>query len=913
MNTGALVSGTVTFLFTDIEGSSLLWEDEPERMRPALARHDALVRAAVVANGGTVVKMTGDGVYAAFDDAVGAITAAVAIQRAFVDSGTTDELALRVRCGLHLGAVERRDDDYFGAPVNRASRIMGAAHGGQILLSKALVDHVRGSLPSRCTVRDLGRLRLKDLALPEHVYQLVHTQLRQDFPALRSLEIVPNNLPQQMSSFIGREREQAEVKRLLAQSRLLTLVGIGGIGKTRLALQAAADAIDAYPDGVWLVELGSIADPLLVPSSVAQVLFVQERTATPLTQTLCNHLKTRRLLLVFDNCEHLIDACAALSASLLMAAPETRILASSREPLHVAGEQCYPVPPLSLPAPDADLESLVRAEAVQMFVERVRLQDPGFVLTNRQAPAIAAVCAHLDGIPLALELAAGRVHSLSIEEINVRLKDRFRLLTGGSRAALPHQQTLRATLDWSYELLAGHERAVLNRLAVFAGGFSLAGASFVAADDTTDEIAVIDLISQLVARSLVVAEPNAAGTRYRLLETTRTYALEKLKATGESDGIDHRHARYFGDCSVRAADDWLRMPDTDWRATYLPERDNIRAALNWALGSNGDRALGILLAGGSGPIWTELSLYGEGHRRLEGAVALVDADTPAADEARLWLWLGLNWALATPDKAVQALERAIGLYRRLGDTLNLGFALGRVGHEMAMAGRFDQAAAALAEAFPLLQDAGLPKAFGDYFDYSGVLKALTEDPAGARSDLEKALQLYRDAGAERYALYTLAQLADIAWALGDLDAALAGGRETIALLRRAPLKSAMLGVCLCNLAGVHTERGEVDLALAAAREGLPLLKEGGFGWSHLDHLALRAALAGKLANAVRVAGYTDATFAAKKTARQPNEARSRNRLQEMLEKNYPADLLARLLAEGAQMSEDGAFGLALEG
>lgn len=479
--------------------------------------------------------------------------------------------------------------------------------------------------------------------------------------------------------------------------------------------------------------------------------------------------------------------------------------------------------------------------------------------------------------------------------------------------ALPHQQTLRATLDWSYEMLADHERAVLNRLAAFSGGFTLAGASFVASDETTDELAVIDVLSHLVARSLVVAESSAAGIRYRLLETTRTYALEKLVATGERDGIDRRHARYFGDRFARAADDWLRIPDADWRATYLPERDNVRAALDWVLGSGGDRALGIALAGASGPMWTELSLYGEGHRRLEGAVAQIDADTPASDEARLWLWLGLNWALAAPDKAVPALERAIDLYRRLGDAHNLGFALPRLGHEMALAGRFDRAASVLAEAYPLLENAELPKVLGDYFDYSAVLKALTGDPAGARPDLEKALLLYRSAGAERYALYTIGQLADIAWALGDLDAALAGNREAIALLRKAPLTSVMLGMCLSNLAGVHTERGEIDAALAAAREGLPLLQEGGFAWSHLDHLAMRAALAGKLAVAVRVAGYADATFASKKMARQPNEARARNRLQAVLEDEYPAGELARLLAEGATLSEDDACRRVLEG
>ena len=332
-----------------------------------------------------------------------------------------------------------------------------------------------------------------------------------------------NNLPQQASSFIGREHELSEVKRLLTQSRLLTLVGIGGIGKTRLSLRLAADMLDAYPDGVWLVEFGAIADPLLVPSSVAQALGVQERPGTQLPYALCAHLKSRHLLLVLDNCEHLVKACAELAGVLLAAAPNIRILATSREPLHVHGEQRFPLPPLSLPAPDAAPDGLARAEAVQLFVERAQLQQPAFVLTERQLPVVAELCIHLDGIPLALELAAARVHSLSIEEINTRLMDRFKLLTGGSHTALPRQQTLRATFDWSYELLAEPERAVLNRLAIFLGGFTLDAALSVASDHTIDEYAVVDLLSHLVARSLVVADTNAAGTRYRLLETTRAY------------------------------------------------------------------------------------------------------------------------------------------------------------------------------------------------------------------------------------------------------------------------------------------------------------------------------------------------------------------------------------------------------
>ena len=516
------------------------------------------------------------------------------------------------------------------------------------------------------------------------------------------------------------------------------------------------------------------------------------------------------------------------------------------------------------------------------------------------------------GHPFALELAAARAHSLSIDEINVRLKDRFKLLTGGSRSALPRQQTLRATLDWSYDLLDAHERTVLNRLGVFSGGFTLAAASAVCSDETIDEFTVVDRLSHLVARSLVVAETSAAGNRYRLLETTRSYAREKLGASADSGKLEHRHARYFRHWGARAVDDWITTPDAYWRATYLPERDNVRAALDWALGPNGDRGIAIALASASGPMWSDLSLYGEGHRWLEAAAAQTSAETPLADEARLWLWLGLSWSLAAPDRAGPALERAIDLYRRLDDTRNLSFALLRLAHEDAMAGRFDRAASLLAEARPLLGDAAPPKVLGDYYDYSAVLKALTGDPAAARSDLETALTLYRSAGAERYALFTLAQLGDVSWSLGDLDAARSGMEETVALLRKSPLTAVMLGLCLSNLAGVYTERGEFDDALTAAREGLPMLVEGGFAWSHLDHLGLRAALAGNLVDAARIAGFSDAAFASRKSPRQPNEARSRDRLQRMLQEQLSPAEFVQLSAEGAVLSEEAACKLALE-
>ena len=904
----------VTFLFTDIEGSTRLWEQQPDRMQSALARHDALLRAVVEANHGAVVKMIGDGMHAVFDDPLAALDATLAIQSALAEWDTADGVALRVRCGMHLGVVERRDNDYFGIAVNRAARIMSAAHGGQVLLSQAVVDCVRERLPSPVSLRDLGSVRLKDLATPEHVYQLVHPRLRQEFPGLRSLEATPNNLPRQISSFIGRERELAEIKSLLSGTRLLTLVGVGGIGKTRFALQAAAEVIDSYPDGVWLIELGSIFNPLLVPTSVAQVLGVQERRGTPLTETLCAHLRTRRLLLVLDNCEHLLDACATLTGAILESTAEVTIVATSREPLLIAGEQTYPLQTLSLPEPAANAGAIARSEAVQLFVERARRQLPDFELTAARAATVAELCIHLDGIPLALELAAARIRSMSVEQINARLNERFRLLISGTRMALPRQQTLRATLDWSFDLLTEQERAVLRRVATFAGSFTLEAASSVASDAAIDEFSVTDLLSQLVARSLVVADTNDTSARYRLLETTRIYSLEKLAAAGETGAFRRRHAQYFRDLFDRAPDDWLRRSDAEWRAIYPPELDNVRSALDWALGAEGDAALGIALAGASRAMWSTLGLFREGRERLEATVARMDSQVPESDQARLWLSLGVLLESEAPDQAMATFERAIGMYRRLDDALSLGDALRRRARRLAMMGRIDESASALAESFPAHQASGLPKLLGFYFSDVAFLKLQTGDVASARMHFEKALPLFHAAGAESAELAMLLNLADSTWALGDLDAALADLREAIALTKKRPPFGAkgLLGTCFTNLAGVHTERGELDEALAAAREGLPLRKEAGIAWVAFDHLALRAALAGKLADAARLAGFADSSYKAKETSRQPNEVRAHQRLHALLREELDAGELTHLLSEGARMSEDAACRLAVE-
>jgi predicted ATPase/DNA-binding winged helix-turn-helix (wHTH) protein len=720
-----------------------------------------------------------------------------------------------------------------------------------------------------------------------------------------------SNLPAAFTSFVGRERDLVEIKRLLPAMRLVTIVGMGGIGKTRLALQTAAEVTGAYRDGVWLVDLASARDRSLVATMVGQVLGVQERADGSLIAALCQHLRGRQLLLVLDNCEHLLDACAELVDAVLKTASQTTIVATSREPIRTAGEQIYPLRPLSLPEAGAGVDALQRSEAVQLLVERLRQQLPDFALTADRASAVAEVCIHLDGIPLALELAAARARSLSIEQINARLGQRFQLLTSGARTAVPRHQTLRATLDWSYDLLGEHERVVLRRLAVFAGSFTIESACAVASDGDIDEFAVVDILSQLVMRSLVTADTGGSATRHRLLETTRTYAQEKLVEAGEVRRVALRHAEYLCKVFARAPDDFLRLPDATLRQIYAAHLDDVRGALDSSFGSEGDSATGIRLAGNTGPLWSMLGLFTEGAHRLETALARVQTDTPAPDQAMLWRQLG-RLVDETPARARPAFERAAELYRAIGDRLGLAHALLHLGRACASLGEFGSGAAALGEANSLLNADDPPWLRGLYFFHLGRSKALQRDFPGARSDYEQSHRLFLEAGDEFTALAAQGNLANIAYACGDLEAADARFRQTLAELRASPMQTRrMLGWTLASLAGVLTEREKLDEALAFFRDGLPLVAEDGSAWMFGDSVALRAALAGKIAAAARLAGHADAMFAAKQATRHPVDVRHRARVAAKLREELSGAEVEAMLAEGARLTEADACRLAL--
>lgn len=811
----------VTILFTDIESSTHLWERDPEGMSQALADHDALARAAVNRHHGTLVKMTGDGMHAVFANPVHALNATINLQLAMADMSSKHGVALRVRCGLHAGVVEHREEDYFGSAVNRAARIMAAAHGEQVLLSQAVVELVRDCLPPGVSLRDLGAVRLRDLTSPEHVFQVVHPQLRQDFSALRSLESTPNNLPQQLTSFVGRECELIEVEELLGKTRLLTLLGVGGIGKTRLSLQLAAEVIDDYPDGVWFVELAAIADARIVAQATATVLAVKEEAGRPVGEATMKAVRGRRMLIVLDNCEHLILACAELARDLLQASPHLKILASSREPLRIAGETNYAMPALAVPDPHEVVatESLMQFEAVHLFVERAVAAQPTFRVTDRNAPAVVEICRHLDGIPLAIELAAARLRTLSVERIAERLSDRFHLLTVGLTTALPRQQTLRALIDWSHDLLTDRERTLLRRLSVFAGGWTLEAAEAVGAGGDLGEPDVLDLLSFLVEKSLVVME--AERERYHLLETIREYSLQRLEAAGETVAMQTRHRDYFLAFVEQIFPELFGEQRTKWFALLDRELDNVLAAHAWCNAQSADGQLDLRLVHAIKPYYYNRGLLGLALRITTEAL-----EHPAAAERDFLRCRGLFDAgqlcsfMGRYAIAQNFLEQSLAVAREIDDRQRIASALQMLG--MAALGQDDIAAARryLSEALAMARE------IGNRREIAAALNALA--------------QFHRVAGEVNVALPLYTEMLDITRETGDY--------ETMA-------------IAILNLAMVAVVRRDAAEARRLLTDTLRILDEIGsrpIGQSLIEVSAGLAALQEAWSRSARFFGISEA-------------------------------------------------------
>jgi predicted ATPase/class 3 adenylate cyclase len=900
-----LPTGTVTFLFSDIEGSTQRWETHREAMECALARHDALVRRAIETHGGYVFKTIGDAFCAAFATAPDAIAAALKAQRTLQGEDFSAVEGLYVRMALHAGQSTERDGDYFGPTVNRVARLLAIAHGGQVLISDAAVDLSQGDTPPQSSLRDLGFARLKDLTAPEHVWQLDITGLSNEFPPLRSLDALPNNLPITRTSFVGRELDVVQVKELLTRHRLLSLVGSGGVGKTRLAQQVGADLLDRYPDGVWFVDFAPITDPELVSSVVAQALGMTQQAGRRIDEAIPHWLKRKTLLLILDNCEHVLEPVAALVASVLNTAADVRVLTTSRQALDIAGEAVHRVPSLSVPEHAVGLrrEDALHYGAIALFVDRAMAADTRFVLTDDTVSIVAEICRHLDGIPLAIELAAARVKVLSIPNLAQRLNERFKILTGGGRDVLPRQKTLSALIDWSYDLLTPQEQRLFTRLGIFAGGFSLDAVTAVCGGEGLDEIESFDLLTSLTDKSLVVADTSGEHERYRLLESTAAYALEKL-ALGERARLARRHAEYYR-VQADAADERSGTSSTlAWVVSVDLELDNYRAALEWALTHRNDAVVGGAIAGSLSKLWYA-GLAVEGRYWIELALEQVsDAEHPRI-AAKLWLALSY---FSSGRREHDAAKRSMRLYESLGDAhwaararRSLAFAL----HQM---GRRDEARDEIVRALTALRACG---------DTLGVAHGLNVQASieWARGDLHTARELYAQGlaaskalGDEAGATVVLNNMAELEFADGHPEQALRLVSEALEINVRSK-DSRNIALAHNSSAAFRIALGDLTGARASAREALRWARQAGVELStaiSLQHLAVLSGMSGDARRAATLLGYVDARYRELGIEREATEKKGYDALLTILREQLTEDEIASLVAHGAAWSEDNA-------
>jgi predicted ATPase/class 3 adenylate cyclase/DNA-binding CsgD family transcriptional regulator len=781
-------SGPVTLLLTDIEGSIRLWEADPEAMAEATGRYNRIVREKIEVSGGYVFKTVGEAFRTVFADPAAALASAVAIQRAAGAEPWPAGWPVRVRVALHSGACVERDGDRFGPVVNRVARLLAAGHGGQVLVSGATYELLAGRRPGGIGLGDLGEHRLKDLGRAERVFQVTGPGLAAGFGPLRSLDdpALRHNLPSQATSFVGRAAELAELRSLVSGgSRLVTIAGPGGIGKSRLALQVAAEVLDGDGDGVWLVELAPVAEPELVARTVAAVLQVREKPERSMLDTLVEAVGDRYLLVVLDNAEHVLGAAAKLADALLRSCPRACLLVTSREPLGVGGERLFRVPSLAVPPPDLAAPGRLAAfESVQLFTERAVMYRRDFALDEVNAAAVAAVCVRLDGIPLALELAAARLAALSVSEISSRLDQRFRLLTGGSRTALPRHQTLRALIDWSYDLLNPEEQLLLGGLSVFAGGWTLEAAEAVTARGGTGEWQVLDQLAALVGKSLVQADEVQGATRYRLLETVRDYAAERLaqRPGPELDETRAAHRDYYL-ALVETAGLHLRGPDEAvWLDRLEAEFDNIRAALAFSLADPHSAEPGLRLAAGLRWFCIMRGRSGEVLEALDVLSKRADALRPTLTRARA---LTASCHLLNhfgDDSTIPALaDEAIMITRNFGDAGVTADALAQLCWFKLERGDLPAARAQIEEAVGLARTTGDPRLMADLLGRRAVFKGEAGELDAALVDNTEALAQSRAAGDNYRTALTLANLGVYEVAAGELRPARAHLQEACTL------------------------------------------------------------------------------------------------------------------------------------
>ncbi len=919
----ALPSGTVTLLFSDIEGSTRLWEQHPESMGIALERHDDLMRSAIERAGGYVFKTVGDAFCAAFTSARQAVAAAEGAQRGLLAEAWPDEAVLRVRMALHTGECEERDGDYFGPAVNRVARLEAIAHGGQVVVSRSTAELVRDRLPSGIGLVDLGSHHLKDIVRPEEVFQLTMDGAPSDFPPLRSPigsedppEVRnPTNLVEPLSSFVGRDAEIADVVKLLDANRLVTLTGSGGVGKTRLAVEIGRFLLSECPDGVWLVELATVTDPALVASEVLSDLGIGEQSGEGAAETLITVLSTQSRVIILDNCEQIVGECASLAAVVLRRCPEVTLIATSREPLRVGGEVIYRVPSLSLPPEHVDDRAdLTNSGAVTLFVERAGAQTPGFELTDKDAPLVASICRHLDGMPLALELATARLRSMSLTKLHDRLEHRFGLLTGGSRVDLPRQQTLQALVDWSFDLLSGPERAVFRRTSVFVDGFDLEAAEGVCALDDIPDGDIADLLASLVDKSLVVAEPYGDDVRYRLQETLREYGASRLDeastsgGSNEADQLAGAHADYYLAFAELAAPHLKGRSASQWLARLDAEYLNLRAAFAHVLARPGGANPVLDRFWSLRRLWLDARQPAQSLVLLEQALAEVASDDEPGRRAKALYCEAV--LLVSLDRRLElaTISEALDLAREDRDQELEAEVLSRYSRSQSDNGSDQVAIETGAEAVLLARQINDPVLLGSVlFQYASVLDQAID--ASAEPVYLEALALVEHSGDiqtecllhNNYALVLIDQ-GNLADARQHLEAALT-------LLRKGATRT----TTVYNLGWIFFQEGDSQRSASYQSDVLRSARLHGFTWMlpySVLGLACSSAQLGASERAAVLHGGAAALLSASSDQWDILEGKIREREIAVLRERLGDDF-ERLYAEGLAMPHDEIVKLAL--
>jgi predicted ATPase len=852
-------------------------------MQAALRRHDAILRSAIESHGGYVFKTIGDAFCAAFSTVGEAISAALDAQRRIAGEDWTGVNGLRVRMAIHAGQTDERDGDYFGPAMNRVARMLSVGHGGQVLVSGIAADLAEPALHDGVSLRSLGSLPLKNLRVPENVFQLVAPGLETDFKPLREIQPPPNNLPVQATSFFGRQADLARVEELLKSSRLVTIAGTGGSGKTRLALEAARNLIGDHRDGAWFVDLAPISDPTLTGSAILSALGVDQTGNEASIDVLIAFAKNRDLLLILDNCEHVVDEVARILAALLAKAPSVTTLVTSREVMNISGERVH------------RLGSLDDAAAVALFADRARNVNASFELDDTTTPIVEDICRRVDGIALAIELAASRLRALSLPDLSKKLE--LRILAGGGRERQPRQQTMRALIDWGYDVLTDDEKRVFRQLSVFAGGFTLEAATGICGDGRFDEIALMDTLTGLVDKSLIALETNDSGRRFRLLELIRQYAREKLDESGKTEYTRSRHAQTFAALSDACYEEWDTDPRHDWLLHYAKELDNFRSALQWTLVDGQDSILGARIAGGAGLILMRLSLLREAIEWCNRALSKGTFGDGSA-EARVNYVLSMLYNNQGLESLIlPAARRARDVSRLSGDSRVLVRALSQIAAQYPRTGTVEEATASADEAIALADEVNDRRLVAATLMRCARVRE-AQDVGSMRDRFMRSVSLFKSLGRDEDTSRALFWWAQAEAELSEYDRAAEIGLEALKI-------SHSKFVIYVSIAGYYLALEDLDRAEPMIREALILAKDD-------ERPVLNAFATGYIASiyglrnsveAAKLFGFSEAVFAALNWTKEGYDIALFEELRARLSSVLGEEQLNRLMTEGAAWSQ----------